>query len=211
MCDIVKVSTTVADSMEWRLKVNLLEMETGWWRSDESPNKLRNTLKITGRGVLLFGAWAILKPLIALYLNRAETIAAVRSLLDEGTVISDRDILWLCTVMLAVMLSTELIARIIVGMMAISEGRGHRHSVVYLIFGGLLLIASLFGALQKLYQAVVFIRETAPENMAGGILETWFTSFIMEAASVLMLIELLSAAIRLRMQQKKELAASAGE
>ena len=103
--------------------VNLLQNDTGAVRF----RRYSNTLVILGTGVILYGFWSVIK--LVAYLLLGYQIYDPSQM--EGMTESDTAILM---IVLAVVMTGDVIVRLIIGLNAISEGRGKKVRRAYLVF-----------------------------------------------------------------------------
>lgn len=143
--------------------------------------RYQNMLIISGTGTIVFGIWSILKIII----NYSTDIGSLIHLFDNvETGALFRVIAYF---FFALMISTDLGLRLIIGMSARSEGMGRKRRYVYIILAGILAFIS----------AVLFLILIVRLILSGNILTTIVSLFV-EGTSLFALIELIISAIMVK-------------
>ena len=175
--------------------------------------KSQNTLIITGMGVLLFGIWNVIKTMGIIFLNRAVVIQALKDQLEltsEDLVdMTDNILFFVFLFIMALYLSFGVITRTIVGFSAISEGKKYRHRKLYLVVCFLLI----FGSMSDIVNTLLYYNDETLDLFNLEAENSAIVSIIIEITSIIIIIEMLVAAFRVRyfqnnLQQLKEMQAS---
>ena len=178
--------------------VEKLEKENG---SDHINNDLdhilmrrsQNTLIVVGTGVILFSIWTVVKTLGLIFILKDESIAIARKVADEiGISISDQHLYYIVLAVMLIIMLMFLAVRTYIGRAAISEGRGVRRRKGYLILAVIMIIINTAAvtANHLLPESQKFLGELSTNNS--------LPAFIIEVTSMIMMAEMVFAAIRLR-------------
>lgn len=172
--------------------------------SDEQRKIRRSqmTLVIVGTGIIMFGAWAALKMFSMILLRTSETIEETRKTLFYGQDgVSDKEVFIWIMVITALYVLIELSVRLYVGKHAIAEGRGLGSGRLYLVFTAMLILAGALAVLLDGYVVMI--------NLVGGGIEEGEltrrnagTSLVIDLTSLVMTIEMMAAAFRVRKYKK---------
>lgn len=169
---------------------------------DNSPDQIRqrraqNTLIIIGGSVILFGIWSIFKSIGVLFITKDELLEDVRNAIQtESEPISEGLALGIVVAGILIILAIIILIRIIIGLSAIKAGRNKKHGFIYIPLTILMILASW---LQIVRGLSLFL--TAVEEEASG--DTSLMSVVIEITSMIMMIEMLVSAARLRKYRKK--------
>lgn len=154
--------------------------------------KSQNTLIVVGSGIILFGIWSEIKFLSMLFLLREETVAGVMRLAGPVEGISDRAAFLIIAVVSIVIMSFILSFRIYVGLAAIAEGRGKRRGYLYIFIAVLMIISS------ALYFVVGATSAEAAEQLGAFTRSQSFSTLIIDATSMIMLIQMVISSIKIK-------------
>lgn len=154
--------------------------------------KSQNTLIVVGTGTILFGVWTMVKMVGLLFLLRDETIADFRSGFSDLDGISDAGLFWGTVALTFIISAMALAARAYIGMSAISEGRGKRRSIVYLLITGIMIVLGIWSLGTDL--ANMGSREQLGALTASQSL----TASIIEATSLIMMTEMVISSLKIR-------------
>lgn len=175
--------------------------------------KARDTLRIVGMGTIGFSLWTVLKCAGVIFFRKEEIMEKLRS--TDAVVKGEYTAEYFFTIMLlavAVYLLVEISFRLFVGISAIREGKGKRSFFIYIIVALLLI----YGSFSTIVLAVLGWVSGGEGDQ--GILSMIADSsspdaVIIEITSMIMMIEMVAAAIRLRKHgrrlKKKEAGANA--
>ena len=153
----------------------------------------QNTLIVVGTGTILFSVWTVVKTLSSFVLLKDEVIASVRNTADEvGFILSEQQLFYIVLVIMLIFLILFLAVRIYIGMSAISEGRGLRKSKGYLILAVIVIIINITTVAISLFSA------KSQESLGALSKDTSLSSLVIELTSIVMAVEMVFAAVRLR-------------
>ena len=158
----------------------------------------QNTLIVVGKGTILFSIWTVVKTLGSFLLLRAEAVAVVKQAAGEnGADLSDQQVFYVTLVLLVIFMILLLALGIFVGMSAIAEGRVLRRHNVYLILAPIMIIFNLVSIVTGLFPK-------GPQEYRGVFSnDTSLSALIIELTSMIMLVELVYSAIRIRIVRKR--------
>ena len=160
--------------------------------------KSQNTLIVVGSGTILFSIWTAVKVLSSLFLLRTETVASVRKLTDlNDSTYSDKMIFIITLVIYLIIVAIFVAFRTYVGRAAIAEGIGRRRRRGYLVIAVIMIVMSMLTIINNL-------RTTGETETALAIYDnTSFSSLIIELTSMIMLIEMVSSAVKIRAARRR--------
>ena len=151
----------------------------------------QNTLIVVGTGTILFSVWTVVKTLGTLILLKDEAVAVVRKTADEnGIIISDQHLFYIVLAVTLIALLLFLAVRTYIGLTAISEGRGLRRRIGYLILAVIINFVSVKS-------------QDSIDSLAVFSNDTSLSAHIIEITSIIMLVELVFSAIRIRIVRKR--------
>ena len=158
----------------------------------------QNTLIVVGTGTILFSVWTVVKTLGTLILLKDEAVAVVRKTADEnGIIISDQHLFYIVLAVTLIALLLFLAVRTYIGLTAISEGRGLRRRIGYLILAVIMIIFNITAVVMN------FVSTTSQDSHAVFSEDTSLSAHIIEITSIIMLVELVFSAIRIRIVRKR--------
>ena len=170
----------------------------------EEQRKIRKsemTLVIVGTGIMMFGAWAAIKVFSMILLRTNETVAEMRELMFYENPYTDKEIMITIIILAALYVLIELGVRVFVGRAAIAEGRGARSGRLYIVFAFMLILAAL---LSVLFDLGVMINDFTGDSGTGELTRrSAGTSFVIDLTSLVMMIEMMAAAFRVKRYRKK--------
>ncbi len=140
---------------------------------DRYIRKYRSILRVSGLAVIVFGIWSIIKGVLS-------------TLIDTSYLMIDEKLLVPVIVIVAVVVCVDLAFRLIVGIGAISEGRGEKRSAAYLVLVGIMILFSMVSLFFT-------IATSAEKNIIELIVE-----LLVEGTSMFSLIEVMVFSIKLR-------------
>ena len=167
-------------------------MENTILKNDANAIKFRrdrSTLVILGVGVIVFGFWSIIK--LVAYIIMDIPIYNVAEM--DGFEEADLPLLMNT---LYVVLSVDVIVRLIVGLNAISEARGKKNGGLYLAFNVWMILVSIFSVASVIWAAL-------GTSAVEGFLDNYVSMF-MELSSLVISIEVYLAALYVRQYKAKE-------
>lgn len=158
----------------------------------------QNTLIVVGMGTILFSVWTVVKTLGSFFLLKDESVAVVKKAAGEsGVALSDQQVFYVVLVVMVLFLILFLAARTFVGMSAISEGRGLRRRYGYLILASIMIILNIASFVTS------FFSTRSQESISVFTNDTSLSALIIELTSMIMLVELVYSAIRIRKVRKR--------
>ena len=171
---------------------------------NNSPEKIRlrkyqDTLWIVGRGFILFGLWSAVKSLAAVFLERGRIISQIRETDKDIAAFSDGQILTVFIVITAAILLVDLSLRLYIGRSAIAEGKGTKTGVLYIPLTAVFVIVGFANAV---YMTCIIVSGRAPSDPDNGVS---YAAVIIEITQVIMMIEMIRAAIKVKNNKKHEL------
>lgn len=155
--------------------------------------KSQNTLIVVGTGTVLFGVWTALKMIGSLFMLKAETIEAMRKLADGGLdQFTDKQVFAIILGLALFVTLILLFLRTYIGLSALAEGRGRRRSKVYIPIAVLIICVTLLSFVFN------FLSVTGEKVYGALTPDTSFSGMIIEMTSIIMLVEMVVSAIRIR-------------
>ena len=175
---------------------------------DNSPNKikikkLQDTMIIAGKGIIAFAFWNVLKNTLMLIINRKFYVMEMcQRIIEMDAVEADHphlgDIaLFTIIILLVVYLGVGVLIRCYIGLSAISEGRGKRHGIAYLILTAIFIISTIseiFGGTFGFFQSLNLDSYSTFMMIANGLLDI---------TNVVILVEMIYSAVMLRKLRKQ--------
>ena len=165
---------------------------------NNDPKEIRkrrsqNTLIVVGTGIILFGIWTAVKLLGSFFMLKKETVAALRMIGGDGIAeLSDTAVFYVALFVVMVIMLVILAVRTYVGLSAIDEGRGKKRHRFYLPVAIIMIIGGIASFFTNFF--------SVNENLSYGALspDTTISGLIIELTSVIMLIEMVVSAVRIR-------------
>ena len=149
--------------------------------------KRQNILYITGQGVIAFGLWSLIKNNLYLFLSAEELFPET----DEFSPKMQIAIILITFLILLFFSSLELLLRIYVGRSAMNEAKGLKFRKHYVGFSRFLIAFYVFSVAIEILEIIL------PGVDVNSFPER-FASVIVDTTSLIMLIELVSAAKKVR-------------
>ena len=165
--------------------------------------KLQDTLRIVGMGTLVFSLWTLAKYAGIIFFRRAEILAFIRDKTGEqGLELSDGQILILVAAVAGVYLAIILLFRVFVGLSAIREAKGKQKTSLYIVMGMLAAYSNLASMIMMIL--ILIGKETEERGLLYQMTEeASVSSVIIELTSMIVMIEMIVSAIRIRKLRKK--------
>ncbi len=160
--------------------------------------KAASTLVNVGRMVLIFSVWTIIRTLGVVFINRRTIIEAVRKA-AEGQIEeypSDAELLYVIFLVAAIYLVVVVSIRVVIGVCAVAEGHGRRIPFLYIPVTFLYLCGEIMTLIGN-----VLILMGAGTDSTGDVT---FSAVLIELTSVILLIEMFFAALKVRKSKKRE-------
>ncbi len=150
-------------------------------------------------GTILFGVWSIVKTISMFLLDKTVRMAMLKQMLEANGVKWEARYYTIAIILAVVILGVDLIFRSFIGWAAISEGRGKRRSILYIIVACMVLWSSFWtitGLTSDYRDMLMQLTAPAPEGTPGK--EPTISAIIIEITSFIMLIEMIYASIRVK-------------
>lgn len=161
--------------------------------------KSQNTLIVVGTGTVLFGIWDVVKVLSVLFMRKKETVEGMRESTGEFFAeYSDAKVFTITLVIFLLFLLILLSVRTFVGLSALSEGRGLRRRRLYIPIAVVMIILDIMVLIFNFFKA-------GKENAGVALLgDNTLSGLIVELTSMIMLAEMVVAAVRIRRMTGRE-------
>ena len=159
--------------------------------------RCRDILLIVGRGSVIFSLWSLIKAVGMIILRRGEYTPTLIEVVEQVGEQWHDNYFYFLVIAAFVALCVEFLIRAIAGFAAISEGRGGRRTPLYIVLTFILIWNSF-----TIIVDVITGNEASRLDIRGGG-STW-SYVIIEATSMILMIEMAAAAIRLRRLRRKE-------
>lgn len=170
-------------------------------RNEPEQVKLRrdqNTLIIVGTGTIVFGLWSFVKAFGVIFSRRTQIVSEI---IEDGmqnnydfSDVPEGMIIKIMLLFVGIALAADMVARLYVGLSAIAAGRGKRKSILYIIITAIMILFSLMTLISVQYSSV----EADHISLNGVGQEGSLSAIIIELTSIIMMTEMLAAAIRVR-------------
>lgn len=178
--------------MLWKILIGELVLQTEQLikNDPESVGFRRNskTLVILGMGVIIFGFWSVIK--VAAYTLMGIPLFDATEMKDIGP----EQMPFLMT-LLVIILTGDVIVRLIVGISARKEGLGRKVRSGYLILNVWLILFGLFTVGSVIREIFVLELSESPED--------YFTSLFLELSSLVITLEVFISALSVRRYKRK--------
>jgi len=204
-------SDTISDifSVFFRFFIHKRERQTHMLLNDPDQIRLRrsqSTLFNIGTGIVMFGVWTIVKTLLTLLSGRYQIFNTARKLSAESEYhISPRIFAVLMFIMIVILAVSDIWLRFYVGLHARRDARGKKAGRIYIIItclmilGSILLITANIYTLATRFMAALAAAEAAAEEAAPPAnSDISITGVLIELTSLIMMIELVASAGRVR-------------
>ena len=185
--------------------------------NSEEQRKIRrsqSTLVIVGTGIMMFGVWTAVKSFSIVFLRKEETVQDfLASSSGEGMELTPTQAFIAVLVMTAAYVAVELAVRVFIGKSAVAEGRGLKTGRAYIIWTYILMFFTLLAILLEI-AVTAFITaadlgfldfDTGDATQGNAI-----TAMIIDTTSMIMMIQMLISAGRVRRYKKQQSRTEAG-
>lgn len=178
--------------------------------------KSQSTLVIVGTGIMMFGIWTAVKSFGVALLRQAENVQEIMSDMSESVPdIKPETAFIVMLAFTALYVLIELGVRVFVGMSAIAEGLGHKKGWAYIIWTYLLVFIDLQVVLLEVAGIITIIGvQTGVFNLNVNMEDVTHTSvitaLIIDLTSLVMMIQMLVSARRVRKYRKAQSLGEAG-
>lgn len=174
-------------------------------RNSDEQIKIRryeNTLIVVGTGIIIFAVWTMIKSIGLILINRKAEISNIRAESIPNTVdLSDAKLLGIFVLIAVVYLIGGVLIRIVIGLSAIAEGRNRHSGIIYIPITVFYILCSFFTIIAELVYIIT------GDNLfgldAGSLNRVSFASIIIEFTSMVMMIEMIRAAMRLKKYRRR--------
>lgn len=165
--------------------------------------KYEHSLVVSGLGIIIFGAWNIIKAVLFFVMTPADQLAATMTAEQKEsfgfTGFSNTNIALIMFVGILIGLLVSLAVRYYIGRTAIQEGRRiRRRSRLYIILAILLSMSLAYSIVRGAY-----IKLTGVQDATLGVFEHTSVSVFVDITSLLCLIEMIISAIMVRRLRKE--------
>lgn len=157
---------------------------------EKKLRKYRNTLVVSGTGVVLFGAWSIVKTLMYFTMAPVFAQALMEFSMDDG--VTEALVLKIFWFLIGFVLVIELSVRAYIGLSAVAEGKGKKKGYVYVLLAVWLWIQQLVFLVQGLATA---------QYVTDSLLDTAVT-LIVDLTSMYTMMEMIVSSVRVKWHRK---------
>ena len=133
----------------------------------------------------------------SLFILREETVAAFKEQFKDLADIPDGIIFWILAAATFIVLAVALAIRAYVGLSAIAEGRGKRRKSAYIVLAIIMILAGIASFIAGFFSA------SSPEQYGALSRNQSFSALIIEATSMIMMIQMIVSAIKVRTLTRK--------
>ena len=151
--------------------------------------KQQNLLVDAGMGVIMFGIWGVAK--VNMYLAMSSEFAEAWRVTAMESQPGEEFIMIGIGILIAVLLVSDLAMRLYIGLSAVADGKGKKKGYAYLLLTAVFLGASLQSSWHMYHAGVQQI----------GV--TQIMGFLLEMASLYVLLEVLIAGFRVKRLRRK--------
>ncbi|MBQ7990662.1 MAG: hypothetical protein IJ251_06405 [Oscillospiraceae bacterium] len=165
--------------------------------------KYSNTLVICGMGEVVYGVWSVIRTILAVILSMNITDLLIAEAEANGEVITESDLELLKVlfyISLGILLAGELLLRMYVGISSRAEGLGRKKNVTYIIAAGIIVINHL----STLWTLSVGLHNANEDLLDNAVM------IVIDLTSVLILIDLIICAVKVR-KLRREIQAETAE
>ncbi|SCW31194.1 hypothetical protein SAMN02910456_00471 [Ruminococcaceae bacterium YRB3002] len=169
---------------------------------DNSPDMVKvrqckNTLIILGQGITLFTIWSVIKVLGTLFLERSYYLELIREESGpDSSAFIDNIAFVILVIATVIVLLIMVSVRLYVARSAIEEGNGRRRNILYILLAFCIIISNILSLTKMITEYVLFLTDHISDT------EYSFISILIEITSMIMVVELIISAIRLRKHQR---------
>ena len=164
----------------------------------------QNTLIITGYGIIAFGVWTLVKTLGMLVFQRDEILSdlidGLKKVEVDITDIPDSVLFGGFLVVISLIFMVDILFRVFVGRSAIKESRDKKRGVLYILVLIIMILRSLNTVFEILMMRIV---GTVPVRLFHIATEASLSTMIVEITSMVLMIEMVIAAIRVKRLRKQ--------
>lgn len=167
--------------------------------------KYRDTLLVVGAGTIIFGLWTLFKAVSLVMIGKTQYMPMMKGYIEDGGAAWKDWYFYLFLGLLFFALFIEFLFKAFVGWAAISEGRGKKRTILYIVVAFLLIWGSFVTIIG------IIAGDVSNEiDYTGSSRAPWETSII-ELTSMVLMIEMVASGIKLRRLRRKEEKAAKAE
>ncbi len=155
---------------------------------DAKIRKYQDILRISGKAVVLFGVWSIIRLLVLKFFD-PDTIEA--AFINPALGINDKGMADMVFDIAIITLIIDLVFRLIIGRCAVSEGEGKKRSVVYIIFAIIYVV----------YTIVIEVLDIV-NPFRRDIDLLYISTWVIDLTTCMAIIEIVISSIKLRKLKK---------
>lgn len=168
----------------------------------------QNTLRIVGMGIIVFTLWTVVKYVGIMLFRKDEMMAFIRSGMGDGySGASDTLFMAVFAVLFGSILLIGLSIQLFVGISALREGQGKHSFFIYIPMAFLMVCSSVLTILSVMRSWFTGGAESADSLQLFN--ETSVSAVIIELTSMIMMIQMIVSARRVRKYKRKEERAAA--
>ena len=160
--------------------------------------KYRDILRVVGTGTIIFGLWTLFKAASLVVIGKSQYMPIMKSYMEDSGAAWKEWYFYVFLVMLIVALSVEFLFKAFVGWAAISEGNGKKRTFLYIAIAILLIWGSIGTIIG------IIAGDAASEIDYTGVARAPWETSIIELTSMILMIELVVAGIKLRKLRRKQ-------
>jgi len=152
---------------------------------DVKLRRYQNLLTVSGLGVIVLALWSVLKTILFIFVKKDDLEKEFADISENSAMMA------MVIAILAAVILIDLLIRLYVGLSARAEGFGKKKGYGYIVF------AVLLGLLSVLSLVLIFF------DTGDTSIEELIVSVIVEATSLVVVIELLVAAFTVKKLRKE--------
>lgn len=165
---------------------------------DIEIRKNRNILHSIGTGIIIMGAWSMLKGMSMMLIDPSRISEGIQGLTSgEDLALSEHTAMIIMVVMTIAIANIDFLIRLYVGSSAIAVSKGNKRGTAYVVLSCLLIITSV---VTLCFMCAALYNGIASTEDSGAS----FSALIIETTSLVMLIEMLVVSHRLKKNSVKE-------
>ena len=162
--------------------------------------RAENTLMVVGLGIILFSAWSAVRTVGLVLLYRTKILTIIKESLGEmdDVPISDNTLFGILLAMVGIFLLFTIALRLFIGLSAMAEARGKRSGIFYILLTVFLIWVNIHFTIDT------FLKVVATPAVDYELESPTFAGVFIELTSVVMMIEMVISAVRVRKYRKQE-------
>lgn len=155
---------------------------------DAKIRKTRDELRISGKALIVFGIWSILRLVFYNIMDKK----SLQDYIFKATGASDTGSFKVWFTITIILLVIDLVFRIYIGCSAVSEGKGKKKSIVYIVLAFIYVFISVIGD-------AGYLKTLTLQDFSLAA----FSAFFIDATSCIALIVIIVSSISLRIRMKQ--------